>query len=58
MTCRQPNFYAGRAFQALPRFNQRRKLTLEMVLENQADQFRSISASDWFRKKESGEYQE
>jgi hypothetical protein len=38
MTCRQPNFYAGQAFQALSGFNQRRKLTLGMVLETQADQ--------------------
>ncbi len=37
-TCRQLNLYAGRAFQALSRFNQRRKLTLRMALETQADQ--------------------
>src|SRR6185503_9488433 len=28
-TCRQPNLYAGRAFQALSRFNQGRKLLSE-----------------------------
>lgn len=37
MTCLQPNLHTGRGFQALPGFNQRRKLTLGMVLETQAD---------------------
>ena len=37
-TWRQLNLYAGRAFQALSRFNEGRKLALGMVLETQADQ--------------------
>ncbi|PTQ81539.1 hypothetical protein C8R21_10990, partial [Nitrosospira multiformis] len=38
MTCRRLNLYAGRGFQVPSQLNQRRKLTLGMVLETQADQ--------------------
>src|SRR6185437_15880507 len=37
MTCRRLNLYAGRGFQVPSQLNQRRKLTLGMVLETQAD---------------------
>lgn len=48
MTCRRLNLYAGRGFQVTSQLNQRRKLTLGMVLETQTDHSQPAICIKWY----------